>query len=150
MILASRSSRVMAQVVDSFIAFVPFIAIMIIAESGVEALESLILPAFLLIPAYILFADALPGGQSYGKRMLGIAVVSKWNAAPCTAWQSFVRNVMLGIFGIIDWVFIFGEKQQRLGDMAADTIVVEAASIDAGVLYDGQETPRVAYGPYGR
>ncbi len=139
MILASRGSRLGAQILDSFIAFIPFFGVAIlvgVAPDGIaDSLAVLFAPAILLVPLYILFADAFPGGQSYGKRALGIAVVDKWSGAPCTAWQSFVRNVLLAILGFFDWIFIFGEKQQRLGDMAADTIVVEAATVGATVQY---------------
>jgi uncharacterized RDD family membrane protein YckC len=139
MILASRGSRLGAQILDSFIAFVPLFGVAILAGAAPEGIagvfEVLLVPAILLVPLYILFADAFPGGQSYGKRMLGIAVVDRWSGAPCTAWQSFLRNVLLAVLGFFDWVFIFGEKQQRLGDMAAETIVVEAATVGATVQY---------------
>jgi uncharacterized RDD family membrane protein YckC len=42
----------------------------------------------------------------------------------CTYGGSLLRNILLMILGPIDWVFIFGEKHQRLGDKAAHTIVV--------------------------
>ena len=35
-----------------------------------------------------------------------------------------MRNFLLALLGIIDWIFIFGDTRQRLGDMAANTIVV--------------------------
>jgi uncharacterized RDD family membrane protein YckC len=71
------------------------------------------------------FADALPGGQSLGKRALGTAVVDARTGLPCGPWQSFVRNLLLGILGPLDWVFIFGSRHQRLGDLAARTIVIQ-------------------------
>jgi uncharacterized RDD family membrane protein YckC len=139
MILASRGSRLGAQILDVFISFLPLIGIVIllaVAPEGIaDGLAVLIVPALLLCPLYILFADAFPGGQSYGKRALGIAVVGKWSGAPCTAWQSFLRNVVPTILGIIDLVFIFGEEHQRLGDMAAETIVVEAATVGTTLQY---------------
>jgi uncharacterized RDD family membrane protein YckC len=66
------------------------------------------------------------GGQSFGKRAVGTAVVHAVSGAPCTAGQSFVRNLLLYLLGPIDWIFIFGERHQRLGDKLANTIVVEA------------------------
>jgi uncharacterized RDD family membrane protein YckC len=135
MILASRGSRLGAQILDSFIAFVPLFGVAILAGAAPGLFEVLLVPAILLVPLYILFADAFPGGQSYGKRLVGIAVVDKWSGAPCTAWQSFLRNVLLAVLGFFDWVFIFGEKHQRLGDMAAETIVVEAATVGAHLQY---------------
>lgn len=44
--------------------------------------------------------------------------------APCTYGQSFIRNLLLAVLGPIDWIFIFGERHQRLGDKAAGTIVI--------------------------
>ena len=41
-----------------------------------------------------------------------------------SAGQSFVRNVIQALLGPIDWIFIFGERRQRLGDKAAGTIVI--------------------------
>ena len=46
------------------------------------------------------------------------------SGAPCSFWQSFIRNLLLAVLGPIDWIFIFGERHQRLGDKAAGTIVV--------------------------
>ncbi len=80
--------------------------------------------ALLFSVGYYLFADGLAGGQSIAKRWLGMAVVDARSGAPCTFWQSFVRNLLLAILGPLDWLFIFGGRHQRLGDKAASTIVV--------------------------
>ena len=53
-------------------------------------------------------------------------VISEESGAPCTFGQSLVRNFLLALLGPIDWVFIFGERHQRLGDKAAGTIVILA------------------------
>jgi uncharacterized RDD family membrane protein YckC len=74
--------------------------------------------------AYFLLADALPGGQSLGKRAMKIAVVDAFSGVPCRWYQSLGRN-LLGFLGIIDWAFIFGETKQRLGDLLANTIVID-------------------------
>ena len=154
MILASRPNRLIAQVLDTIIALVPFIALVFLAEMApgwiARRIENLWLPALLVCLGYLFLADSLPGGQSYGKRLLGMAVVDERTGAPCSPWQSFVRNAMLSVLGIFDWAFIFGERRQRLGDMVARTIVVEAATVGVGMRYDDQESPRVAYGPHGR
>jgi uncharacterized RDD family membrane protein YckC len=129
MTIASRSDRFVAQLIDSAFAIAPVITLAIFAAVLPDALKSLaellFLPALLLCGAYIIFADALPGGQSFGKQMLGIAVVDQQSGRPCSAWQSFVRNVLLAFLGFLDWVFILGERHQRLGDKAAGTIVID-------------------------
>jgi uncharacterized RDD family membrane protein YckC len=80
---------------------------------------------FLIATFHLLFADGLSGGQSYGKRMAGTAVIDATTGKPCTFGQSLLRNCLLSLLGPIDWVFIFGNKRQRLGDKAANTIVVK-------------------------
>ncbi len=74
---------------------------------------------------YLGFADAFNGGQSFAKQWLGTRVVDADTGGPCTWGDSFIRNIFT-ILGPIDWVFIFGEKHQRLGDKAAGTAVIVA------------------------
>jgi uncharacterized RDD family membrane protein YckC len=123
----------MGQVLDAVAAFAPMIVLAIVTAPMADSSETLAgmlwLPALLFCLVYLFFSDALPEGQSLGKRIMGIAVVDRRTGRPCTAWQAFVRNVLLAILGFFDWIFIFGERHQRLGDMVAGTIVVEAASV---------------------
>jgi uncharacterized RDD family membrane protein YckC len=125
MTLADRSERLFGQMIDGSIGAVP-----IVVAAGVSAISAK-LGAVLIIAAavwsifYYFFADGLHGGQSIGKRWLGMRVVSVETNAPCTFGQSFIRNLLLAVLGPIDWVFIFGERRQRLGDKAAGTIVVD-------------------------
>jgi uncharacterized RDD family membrane protein YckC len=73
-------------------------------------------------------SDALEGGQSLGKKVFQISVIDMTLRRPCTPMKSLIRNLPLAFLGIIDWVFIFSEKRQRLGDMLANTIVVKKNS----------------------
>jgi uncharacterized RDD family membrane protein YckC len=59
-----------------------------------------------------------------GKKVLGMRVIEEKSGHACSYGDSLLRNVTLLLLGPIDWVFIFGEKHQRLGDKAAGTIVV--------------------------
>src|SRR5688572_2906605 len=45
--------------------------------------------------AYLSVADSLQGGQSPGKRVIGMAVISLEDGGPCTLKQSAVRNLPL-------------------------------------------------------
>jgi uncharacterized RDD family membrane protein YckC len=56
---------------------------------------------------------------------MGTAVVDAATGRPCTFGKSFLRNFLLVVLGFIDWIFIFGRRRQRLGDMAANTLVVK-------------------------
>lgn len=135
MILAPRSSRLVAEIIDAITAVSPILALGAIASAGYEpipeAASGVWLSALVFCVGYFLFADALPGGRSFGKALLGIAVIDQRTGVPCSAGQSFVRNLLLSACGFFDWIFIFGERRQRLGDMAAQTIVVELASLHA-------------------
>lgn len=73
---------------------------------------------------YFLLSDALPNGQSIGKKLLNIQVVSNRTMNPCSLLQSFLRNITFPL-GILDWVFIFFGAHRRLGDFIASTIVVK-------------------------
>jgi len=122
--LASLPQRLAAQFLDGLVAAVPAIAGVLITMLLTRAGIVLIVVGVLFALLYTLLADGLEGGQSYGKRMVGIRVVSTDTGAPCTFGQSLVRNLLLAFLGPIDWIFIFGERHQRLGDKAAGTIVI--------------------------
>ena len=48
----------------------------------------------------LMFADAMPRGQSFGKRLLNIAVVDAASLEPCTPLRAIQRNwVMAQAFG---------------------------------------------------
>ena len=124
-VLASRGERLVGQLLDSLVGLFA-IAVALVVASLMDTLGTVLFFASLLFAIlYVFLADGLEGGQSYGKRMLGIAVVDATTGEPCTFGKSFIRNFLLAILGVIDWVFIFGKKRQRLGDKAANTIVIK-------------------------
>jgi uncharacterized RDD family membrane protein YckC len=72
---------------------------------------------------YLFFEDAL-GGQSIGKRVMRIAVVSSASRRPCNLFQSLIRNLSILVFSVFDILMIVGNKKLRLGDRIAGTMVV--------------------------
>lgn len=124
-VLASLSDRFFAQIIDTLIAFIPLAIaspIIIISETGGFLA---IVAAIALGVAYVLFADGLRCGQSFGKRLLGISVINADTGHACSFGESFLRNLLLTVLGWIDWIFILGRRRQRLGDRAARTIVIK-------------------------
>lgn len=119
--LASLGSRLGAQLIDNLIAIL--LLVIFISIGNIEILSLAGIAAFL---GYILLSDALPNGQSIGKMALKIAVVDKKTNKSCTIWKSLFRNITLVFLWIIDWILIFGTNRQRLGDMIAGTVVVNA------------------------
>ena len=87
-------------------------------------------PAFLLFAIWILYyilMEAYVGG-TVGKLVLGMRVV-KVDGSPCDIQSSLIRNVLRIIYGL--FVYLVGailvwtsDKRQRLGDRAANTVVV--------------------------
>jgi len=123
--LASRWQRFLGQMIDSVFAGLP-IAMLPTIANHVPSLTGVWFPlAVSWMVFYLAFGDAFYAGQSFAKRWLGIRVVDAKTGEPCTWGDSFIRNVF-SILGPIDWIFIFGENHQRLGDKAAGTVVIVA------------------------
>jgi uncharacterized RDD family membrane protein YckC len=81
--------------------------------------------------AYLLFRDALFQGSSVGKRIVGLKATDE-DGKPCTALKSFLRNIILiplmlvPIALLIEYfVMRFSQKEQRLGDRIAKTVVAD-------------------------
>ena len=125
-VYASRISRIGAQLVDSLIIIAPLALTFIVGAVSEVLVIITLIAALIFALGYYFFADCMRNGQSIGKRALDIAVVHAETGEPCTAFQSFLRNILLYVLGPIDWIFIFGSRHQRLGDMLAGTIVIEA------------------------
>jgi uncharacterized RDD family membrane protein YckC len=118
--LADLGQRFVGQMLDGFIAYGGlFLGSYVTGMLGVTSA-----PAVILFLLYLLFADGIGGGQSIGKKLLGIAVVDAASGRPIGHRASFVRNVMM-VLGIFDTIFIFGDRRQRLGDKLAGTLVVK-------------------------
>lgn len=144
-ILASISRRFTAKVIDCVIALLIFFIIKFIADTlsvylnGITPGAGVVSAGFAAF-AYLLFADALPNGQSLGKYLLNIAAVDRKTFQSCTIAQSFTRNA--GAMIIVDWVWIFLESRTRLGDMQAKTIVIQTGKLSHKVrslsdVYEG-------------
>jgi uncharacterized RDD family membrane protein YckC len=95
---------------------------------------------------YLAIADSLYDGQSIGKRFMGFGVVSLVDGSPCSALQSFIRNlpftvplffmlfplwwgwVISAIFALpmaaMEVYFLMKGSPHRLGDIMADTTVI--------------------------
>ena len=123
---ASRGMRLLGQVVDSFIAMAPVFLFGSIAKHAGGPGGILTMLGAIWVFFYLILGDGLHQGQSFAKQWLGMRVVDAKTGEPCTFGKSFVRNIALSLLGPIDWLFIFGERHQRLGDKMAGTVVVMA------------------------
>jgi uncharacterized RDD family membrane protein YckC len=121
---ASRMNRLLGQIIDGVIGAGPLIIAAIFSSFSNTLGTILFIAGIAWSVFYYLFADGFTGGQSFAKQMLDMHVIDAKSRTPCGYGQSFVRNLLLAILGPIDWVFIFGERHQRLGDMVAGTVVI--------------------------
>jgi len=123
--LASLGERLLGQFLDGVVYVALLVAPTILA--AVFFTPALGAPVGALLAfLYLFFQDGLGAGESYGKRLVRTRVIDAASGAPCSFFQSFIRNLLLVILGFVDWVFIFiGERRQRLGDRAAGTVVVK-------------------------
>ena len=89
-----------------------------------------IFAVFLLLWGYYFLFEWISWGQTPGKQLLGIRVAMA-NGAPADTVACAVRNVVrivdltLAFFGVTFFVMIFTPRYQRLGDLAAGTVVVK-------------------------
>lgn len=84
---------------------------------------------------YLLLRDAFIPGQSIGKFLVGLRVISVENGRPCGRWHSVYRNFILVVPGlnvvaaVLETLEMVRDTQgQRLGDRLANTQVVEGLS----------------------
>ncbi len=97
---------------------------------------------------YLCFADFIQGGQSVGKKIIGIKVISLEDGSPCSLKQSIKRNLpfivpvffmIVPVIGCLFTIFIGAvlislesiilfklDSGHSLGDVMADTSVVNS------------------------
>jgi uncharacterized RDD family membrane protein YckC len=143
---ASLTRRALAQVVDGLILAGPFIVGGILAMrafvdfdqmAGGFPIGFLAMPLLMCagIPwaiVWLLIFSATEGssGATPGKWLLGIRVLGT-DLRPCGFGRAFIRNILKfvdGFFNFMVGVMVAGlsENWQRVGDMAARTVVVES------------------------
>ncbi|MGF1674428.1 MAG: RDD family protein [Rivularia sp. (in: cyanobacteria)] len=126
--LATFSQRLCAHIIDVIIIYLIFYLIyfsILFLSKETGSPKSLANISFIFAIFYRFFSDSLNDGQSLGKRIMGISVVDTLSKRPCTIMKSFIRNVSLSLLGVIDLIFIFSIRRQRLGDIIANTIVIK-------------------------
>lgn len=134
--VAGLGSRFLAWLIDAALIAVAGLAstfFLGVLEQGREGLGGalVILGVFALNWGYFLLFEWLWGGQTPGKRLLGIRVI-RWRGTAVSFWQSAVRNILRFVDApLIPGFYFLGfavaacdRQSRRLGDLAADTLVV--------------------------
>jgi uncharacterized RDD family membrane protein YckC len=141
--LAGIGSRFMAFLIDSLIQGLCFLVVgLLLAIIGITlgravgttwAIAVLVILVFLIYWGYFAFFEALWGGQTPGKRVVGIRVV-KDSGRAIKFTEAASRNLMRAIdslpgvylFGLI--TMLISPEKKRLGDYVAGTVVVHEKS----------------------
>ena len=140
--LAGAGSRFLALAIDSFVQAAVLLVLALLAllalwfrALGYQSLATwvfalLLLLGFILYYGYFAAFEALWGGQTPGKRAVGLRVISV-TGQPITTFDALLRNLlrivdqMPGIYAVGVLSIFFTARNQRLGDLVAGTVVVQ-------------------------
>lgn len=135
--LAGVGSRAVARLLDQLIQMALLIALAILAalagsgggDGGGLALAGVILLLFVSQFGYDVLFETLASGRTPGKRWAGLRVV-RADGAPIGFLTSAIRNLLRlidflpGVYAVAIVAVLVSGRNQRLGDMAAGTLVV--------------------------
>lgn len=136
--LASLGNRVAAFLLDLLVTYAICFGVaigLIIVLGGLQFDETIsdftyLINVIIFFGYFILLEGRLGGGQTIGKRVIHIKVVKEENVDVMGYTQSFVRNILRiidGLFCYIVGIILIdsSDKNQRLGDRAAHTLVIK-------------------------
>lgn len=131
--LAGVGSRFIAASIDGMIELAliacSYIAARVLSDESQVFIALFFVFSFVVFFGYDIAWETLASGRTPGKRVAGLRVV-KTSGAPVTFMSSAVRNLMR-LIDILPSMYLIGivsvlasSRNQRLGDLAAGTIVV--------------------------
>jgi uncharacterized RDD family membrane protein YckC len=131
--LSGLGPRIAARIVDSIIVSI-IVTVPILIGLAVGSSGFMFLMVLVAIGAAVYYAWGLEAtrGQTLGKQWLGIRVIKDDGTSPPGWGAAIIRNLLL-IVDQLPFLYILGmiciassQKKQRIGDMAAHTLVVRA------------------------
>jgi len=167
--LASIGNRFLAIAIDHFIQyFVIFVvAWVFLSVSGIGNIETIenseffqempkwtiavmIIVLFLIFAGYFIFFEWLWNGQTPGKRLLKLRVIRE-DGRPITLWEAMARNLLrifdavpgfvLPVYSIGLITIFLSNRDQRIGDMFAGTVVVRERTDEAPTFQETFSNP---------
>ncbi len=130
--LAAPTTRFMAYFIDILIIGLLFFISTIIFTlifSGRAGTGVLLIVYFLIYWGYFIFLEMITDGQSIGKKLYKIRVVQS-DFTPLSIQSSIIRNLLRVadffpvFYGVGVFFILFSKSSQRIGDLAASTVVV--------------------------
>jgi uncharacterized RDD family membrane protein YckC len=107
-----------------------FAASLLLSLGASSSMGPALVAYFLLAWGYGAFLEGFWSGQTPGKRAMGLRVISE-RGVPISGAQAILRNLVGTVDGLLPFCYLLGlssmlltRKFQRLGDLAAGTIVV--------------------------
>jgi len=161
--LASAGSRFLALALDTIIQVGVFVGVALLALAIAAAaaitvqdvapwiLAVLVFCGFILYYAYFAIFEATWSGQTPGKRVVGLRVIAI-SGRPLGVFEAILRN-LLRLVDQMPFIYAVGilsvfltERNQRLGDLAAGTVVVHDHKIDRELVERPQASSGVRLG----
>ncbi|MFV8752137.1 RDD family protein [Nannocystaceae bacterium ST9] len=135
-VLAEPGARVLAKLIDALaisLAAAPGLTLIFTIDPDLGGLLLLFMPPLAWIAQWVLIGAT---GQSLGKRLLGLRVITSAGARVGFFRGVFLREwvmkagsgVLYGFPLLLDPLFALGRARQCLHDHLADTLVIEARS----------------------
>ena len=119
-------------------------------KAGTWFLAVLVIAAFLLFYGYFAGFEAFWHGQTPGKRLIGLRVLSV-SGRPARIDEAILRNLVRvvdqlpGVYAIGILTMLISSRNQRLGDLAAGTVVVHEKLLAAPVMVVAQPAAGVGW-----
>ncbi|HMJ77505.1 MAG TPA: RDD family protein [Iamia sp.] len=142
LVVAGLGSRFMSSLVDSAVQAVLIFPLLLLADVTTAGVAIASLGGFLVIFGYPIVCDALLDGRTVGRRVTGLRLVTE-DGGRVGVLAAAVRNIVRivdflpGVYSIGALAVIVSTRNQRVGDMAAGTLVVRAAPVRRGLAVPG-------------
>jgi len=159
LVLAGIGSRSVAYLVDLALQFLALLAVAAAGSAfGDLGVAFYAVASFLILLGYPILAEGFASGRTVGKAMMGISVVSA-DGTPVTFLAAVIRNVVRLVDALPGSYFLglaavlATQRNQRIGDLAAGTLVVrggqartepDQAGFDAGLSIAPVLSPEAA------
>ena len=161
--LASVGSRFLALALDTLVQAGTFLLVLIFmfgvaivgvalgANFGVWGTALAILAGFILYYGYFAAFEILWNGQTPGKRWVGLRVISE-SGRPIGPFEAILRNLLRivdqlpAIYAVGTVCVFLTQRNQRLGDLAAGTVVVHDRPTDRPVFGEPERPATTRYG----